>query len=56
MVNFLKGVGNWFIGKSEEIEKLDAEVKAVVNKKTKRAFACGAVFGVVVTIAVIKLM
>lgn len=56
MVNFLKHIGQWFLGKSEAIEKLDAEVKAVVNTQTKRAFAFGAALGVVVTIVIIKLM
>lgn len=56
MVNFLKDVGNWFIGKSEKIEKLDAEVKAAINNQTKRAFGLGAALGVVLTVAIIKLM
>lgn len=54
MTSFLKRIGNWFIGKSEKFEKLDAEVKAAVNTQTKRAL--GFVLGVVVTIAIIKLM
>lgn len=52
MVDTLKKIGNWFIGKSEEVEKLDEEIKVVVNQQTKRAFLLGFGVGIVVSIVV----
>lgn len=56
MVNFLKKAANWFLGKAEEVEKLDDALKSAVNQQTKRAFYIGAAIGVVVTTAVVKVL
>lgn len=56
MVNFLKKAANWFLGKAEEVEKLDDAIKASVNQQTKRAFYIGAAVGVVATAAVIRII
>lgn len=54
MVNLLKHIGQWFIGKSEAVEKLDEEIKKAINVQTERAFGLGFGLGVIATI-VIKL-
>ncbi len=56
MVNFLKKVANWFLGKAEEVEKLDDAIKVAVNQQTKRAFYIGAAVGVVVAVAAVKVL
>ncbi len=56
MVNFLKKVANWFLGKAEEVEKLDDAIKVAVNQQTKRAFYIGAAVGVTVTTAVVRII
>lgn len=56
MTDFLKRVGNWFIGKSEEIEKLDEEIKTVVTQQTKRAFGIGVGLGAIMVAIVVNLL
>jgi hypothetical protein len=54
MVSFFKRIGQWFIGKSEEIEKLDEEIKSIINAQTERAFGFGFVLGIVLTVVIFK--
>lgn len=56
MINLLKRVGNWFIGKAEELDKLDGEIKAIINVQTKRAFGLGVIVGILLTAVLIKLV
>ncbi|SEP04252.1 hypothetical protein [Propionispora vibrioides] len=56
MVNFLKKVANWFLGKAEEVEKLDDAIKVAVNQQTKRAFYIGATVGVTVTTVIVRII
>lgn len=56
MVNFLKKVANWSLGKAEEVEKLDDAIKVAVNQQTKRAFYIGAAVGVTVTTVIVRII
>ena len=56
MINFLKSIGNWFLGKAEELDELDDEIKAVINVQTKWAFGFGVVVGIMLTLGVIRMV
>lgn len=56
MSDLLKRIGNWFIGKADMVEQLDENVKAAVNLQTKRALGLGFVLGVVVAVAVVRVI
>ncbi|SHK02333.1 hypothetical protein [Propionispora hippei] len=56
MTNWLVRIGNWFLGKAEEVEQLDSAMKAIVNQQTKRAFYLGAGVGIVVTAGLVRLL
>lgn len=54
MANFLKRIGQWFIGRSEKLEQLDAEIKTVITAQTTRAFTWGLGLGMLVMLIVFK--
>lgn len=56
MVNLLKKVANWFLGRAEEVGKLDDAIKVAVNQQTKRVFYVGAAVGAAATAAVIRII
>lgn len=53
MVEFLKSIGNWFIGRGEKWEHLEQDVKDHINAQTRKAFYIGVACGVIVTLSVI---
>lgn len=56
MTNWLVRIGNWFLGKAEEVEQLDSAMKTIVNRQTKRAFYLGAGVGILVTAGLVRLL
>jgi hypothetical protein len=56
MINFIKSIGTWLLGRADKLEALDQEVRSQINAQTRRAFIYGAACGVLAMIALFKML
>lgn len=54
IVNGLKAIGAWFLGKADVLERVDDQIKEAINVQTKRAFLIGVAVGLLVAAGALK--
>ena len=56
IVNGLKTVGDWFLGKADVLERVDDKIREAINIQTKRAFLIGITVGVLAAASILKVL
>lgn len=54
LVNGFKKLGTWFLGKADQLDKLDDKVKEAVTFQVRRAFVIGAAVGAAATFFLVR--
>lgn len=54
IVNSLKAIGTWFMGRADVLERVDDKIKEAINVQAKRAFLIGVAVGALVAVSTLK--
>jgi hypothetical protein len=56
MINFIKSIGTWLLGRADKLEALDQEVRSQINAQTRRAFVYGCCVGILFATVLLKMV